>query len=126
MIDEDAPHHLGRHGEEMGAILPAHAVVSHQAQVGLVHEGGRLERVAASLTLHIAVSQAAEFLINDGRQAVERALVSIAPGLQKRADVLCTQHLLAPSARRRLIIPPATHREISASPLANSRGFSAY
>ena len=91
MIDQDAPHHLGRNSEEMGTILPAHAVVSHQAQVGLVHEGGRLERVAAALTLHIAVSQAAEFFVHDGGQAVERALVSIAPGSQTRADVLCTQ-----------------------------------
>ena len=91
MIDQYAPHHLGRNREEMGAILPLHALVVHQAHVGFVHQGGRLERVAAALALHIAVSQAAEFVIHDGGQAVERALVSIAPGAQKRAYVLCIQ-----------------------------------
>ena len=109
---------LGRHGEEVGPILPAHAVVPHQAQVGLVHEGGRLERVATAFTLHIAMSQAAEFLINDGGQAVERALIAIAPGTQERADVLCTQ-FVSPIRRRvrrrdrlyrRLLVAKSPHR----------------
>ncbi len=94
-----APHHLGGNGEEMGTILPAHAVVPHQAHVGFVHEGGRLERVAAALAQHIAGSQAAELCMNDGSQAIERSLVSVAPGAQERADVLCTQ-FVSPIRRR--------------------------
>ena len=46
MVDQYAPHHLGRNREEVGAILPLHALVVHQAHVGFIYQGGSLERVA--------------------------------------------------------------------------------
>src|SRR5947208_1163161 len=91
MVDQDAPHHLGRNREEMGAILPLHAPIIHQSHVGLIHQGSRLERVAWVLALHVAVSQAAEFVINNRREPLERALVSIAPGAKERAYFLRIQ-----------------------------------
>jgi hypothetical protein len=55
----------------MGAILPMHALIVHQAHIGLVYEGGGLERVAPALALHIAVGQAAELFVDGRRQPVE-------------------------------------------------------
>src|SRR5437763_4692816 len=91
VIDEYAPHDLGCNREEMGPILPLHALIVHQTHVGFVHQVSRLQRVAWALALYIAVSQAAELFINDGRQAVERALVSIGPGAKELAYFGCIQ-----------------------------------
>ena len=102
MIHQYAPHHLGRNREEMGAILPLHALVVHQAHVGFIYQGGGLERVAWALALHVVVSQAAKFFINDRGQTVERALVSIAPGAEELAYVVCIQ--LARHCRPRIRI----------------------
>src|SRR2546427_6639695 len=77
--------------KEMGAILPMHALIIHQAHVGLIDQSGRLENVAGALAIHVAVGQAVEFTINDGGQPLERALVSIAPGAEERAYVFCIQ-----------------------------------
>src|SRR5262245_46321582 len=50
VVDEDAAHGLGRGGEEVPATVPAPGLVGvHQAQVGLVHQGGGLERLAGRL-----------------------------------------------------------------------------
>ena len=41
MIDEQPPHHVRRDGEEVRAVLPPHAALVDQLQVGLVHERRR-------------------------------------------------------------------------------------
>ncbi len=92
----------------MGAILPLHAFVVHQAHVGFVDQGGRLQCVAWALALHIAVGQAAEFVVNDRRQAIERALVSIAPGAQEPchfASVQLLWHMRLPDLCPMIIRP---------------------
>lgn len=53
LIDQDAPHHLRRDGEEMGAILPFHRLLVDQAQVGFVNESRCLQSVAAALAPQI-------------------------------------------------------------------------
>ena len=73
----------------MGAVLPLHPLIVDQANVSLIDQGRRLERVAWAFALQIAVSQAVEFVINDGGQPFERALISFAPGAQERAYVAC-------------------------------------
>src|ERR1700722_6643472 len=73
----------------MGAVLPLHALIVDQANVSLIDQGRRLERVAWAFALQIAVSQAVEFVVNDGGQPFECALVSVAPGAQQRAYVAC-------------------------------------
>jgi hypothetical protein len=70
MVDQYAPHHLGRNCEEVSAILPLHSVVVHQPHVRFVDKGGRLEAVARTLAIHVAVSEAAEFPIDDWRQLI--------------------------------------------------------
>ena len=46
VVHEDAPHHLGRHGEELRAILPVGVSLVDQAEVRLVDQGGRLQEVS--------------------------------------------------------------------------------
>ena len=87
MLHQNAPHQLGRNREEMGAILPLHALIIHQAHVGFIDQGRGLQAVAGALAFHVAARQAVEFVINDGGQPFERALVSVAPGAEQRADV---------------------------------------
>ena len=87
-LDQNTAHQLRGYGEEMGPILPLHPLVIHEADVGLVDQGGRLEAVVAALTSHAAVRQPAQLRIDDRRQAVERALVSVAPGPEQLADVV--------------------------------------
>ena len=49
-IHEDAPHHLGRHREELRAVPPDRAILIHQAKVDLVHKGCRLQRLTRAFT----------------------------------------------------------------------------
>ena len=83
MIDQNASHQLGRNREKMGAILPLHVLVIHQAHVGFVDQGTRLQAMSRPLTSHVASRQAVEFVINDGSQAVESSAISITPGPEK-------------------------------------------
>ena len=99
MLDQNTAHQLRGHREEMGPILPLHPLVIHQAHIGFIDQRGRLEAVAAALTSHVAVRQAAELRIDDRRQLVERELVSVAPGAEQLADVVY-RHLA-----RRLYLP---------------------
>ena len=80
VVNQDAPHHLGRHCEEMRAILPFHALVVHQPHVGFIHQGGGLKGVSRAFAPHVVMSQEAKVVINDRGQALERVLVAPAPG----------------------------------------------
>ena len=82
----------------MGAILPLHALIIHQAHVGLINQSRRLEAVAGALAFHVAAGQTAKLVINDGGQPREGALVSVAPGAEE-----CTY--VAPSRLTRLCRP---------------------
>jgi hypothetical protein len=46
-----------------------------------------LQGVAGSLTSHVAVREAVQFLINERGQLFEGSLVAVAPGDQKPRDV---------------------------------------
>ena len=73
--------------QEMGAILPLHALVIDQPHVGFVDQRRRLQAVAGALAPHVVVRQATEFVVDDRRQEGERTLISVAPRAEKRADV---------------------------------------
>jgi hypothetical protein len=81
-IHQDAPHHLGGDGEEMGAVLPAYASHIHQAQKGFVDQGGGLQGITRVFPLHVAPGHAAQFSVDQRGQLVERGVVAAAPGSQ--------------------------------------------
>src|ERR1022692_449658 len=80
MINQNAPHQLGRNREKMGAILPLHVLVIHQPHIGFVDQSGGLQAMTGAFSFHVSSREAMEFAINDGRKAVERGSVSITPG----------------------------------------------
>src|SRR3954451_13149967 len=71
----------------MRPALPLHALVVHQSHVGLIHQSRGLETMASTLTSHVAPREAPQFVVDDGRQPVECAPVSIAPCAEKLAHV---------------------------------------
>jgi hypothetical protein len=88
MIHQDTPHQLRRYGKKMGTALPLHAPVVDQPGIRLVNQRGRLQRVASAFVAHIAAGEAPQFVINNGSEAVQRLVVSVAPREQERADFI--------------------------------------
>ena len=48
-VNENAPHGLCRRRKKVGPVLKAGPVVSHQAQPGLMHQRGGLQRLVSRL-----------------------------------------------------------------------------
>jgi len=59
VVNQNSPHELGGNGKEMGAILPAHALVIDEPQVGFVNQSRGLQGVAGALPAHVTPSQTA-------------------------------------------------------------------
>jgi hypothetical protein len=57
MFNQNAPHQLGRNSEKMGAILPLHALIIHQAHVGFINQSRRLQAVTGALAFHVVVPE---------------------------------------------------------------------
>jgi hypothetical protein len=57
VVDEDAPHHLGRHSEEVRAILPIGVSLIDESEVRLVDQGRRLQDVPGALVLQLAAAR---------------------------------------------------------------------
>ena len=71
-IDQDAAHCLGGRCEEMFAAIPGPVLFpSHEPEVGLINQGGRLERLARLLLGQLSGSQLPQLVI-DQRQQVLR------------------------------------------------------
>jgi hypothetical protein len=71
-LDEDSPHRLRRNGQEMRTILPMDPVHIEQADICLVDERRRLKRMVRPFTLHVALGEDAQFLVNERDELVER------------------------------------------------------
>jgi hypothetical protein len=75
-------HRLGRHREEVRAVLPLFFRLIDQAQVGFVDERSGLQRVAAVLAGHIATGHPVQFRVNQRHQFFWRGLIALAPFTQ--------------------------------------------
>jgi len=75
VIDEYAPHHLGRDAEEVCTILPLHVVLIHQSHIRLMNEGGRLQRVSWLFSTQITRGLPAQFIVDQRHQFIERFLI---------------------------------------------------
>jgi hypothetical protein len=54
----------------MAAALPRYPAVAHQAEVGLVYEGGCLQGVIGTLASHLNLSGAPQLLINHWQKSL--------------------------------------------------------
>jgi hypothetical protein len=85
-VDQDAPHELGRDGEEVRAVVPVDPAGVDQPHVGFADEGRRLERVPRALAPHVVVGQAVQLVVHQGDQPVECGRVTPTPRLQQLRD----------------------------------------
>jgi hypothetical protein len=76
VVDEEAPDQVRREGEEVGAARPLQARLAGEAQVGLVHDGRRLECMVASFPAELADRDAAQLVIDLRKDLFRRLPVS--------------------------------------------------
>ena len=86
-IDEDAPHHLGRHREELRAVLPDGAILIDQTKVDLVHERRRLQRLTRALAPKERRRSPSELIVHSRDQLIPRLEVALVPCLEKGGDI---------------------------------------
>ena len=82
VIDEHAPHHLGRRAIEMRATGQPRFAQAGEPQVGLVNKGRRLQQVTGSFVAKMPASEPAQLLVDQGEERLERVSVASAPPLQ--------------------------------------------
>src|SRR5436189_5784304 len=76
---------MGRYTVELAAALELLSLV-HQAQVGLMNQFGRLERMPRALAAKVTVSQQPQFAVDDRRDLIERGAVAVTPALQQQGE----------------------------------------
>ncbi len=87
VIDQHSPHGLGRNGEEMPAARPLDVTLIDQPQIGLVHEGCRLQGVPLAFAAHVRPGQTVKFVLDRGQQGIEGGGVTVAPPPQEHSDI---------------------------------------
>ena len=88
MIDQDSPHHLRGHAKELRAILPAHAFLIDQFEIGLVHEPRRLQRVTRPLVAEVPGGNAVQLRLDNREQILEGLATALAPREEQLRHVL--------------------------------------
>ncbi len=73
VINEDAANGLCRHGEELGAVLPADMLLADQPHERLIDQLGGLESVTLALAPHRDLRNAMEFREDERGKAIGRA-----------------------------------------------------
>ena len=86
-IDEDTPHHLARHREELRTVLPDGAILIDEAKVDLVHERRRLKCFTSALTPKERRRSPSELTVHRRDQLIPRLEVALVPCLEKGGDI---------------------------------------
>ena len=77
VVDQNLAHRPGRDGEKMGAVLPLRIGLVGQAQISLIDQRGRLQGVIRAFSRHIMMRETPQIFVNEGRELIERAPVSV-------------------------------------------------
>ena len=88
VIDEDLAHQLRRHRKEVRPVLQRQSVHIHESQVDLMHERRRLKGVPRLFAPEMAARHAAQLVIHERDQAVERRGVALAPGQEQSSYIV--------------------------------------
>ena len=88
VIDEDPTHGARRDGEEMRAILPIDRSGRREAQIGLVNECRRAQRVIRSLGPETRLREATKLVVDARDERVERLLVAISPASKVAGQIV--------------------------------------
>ncbi len=87
VVDQDPPHRGAGHGEELGPIGPAGAVLPGQLHEGLVDQGSGRKRMTASLATEVVLGEPAQFIVDvfEGRtHSFGRGIVGVQQRCQAR------------------------------------------
>jgi hypothetical protein len=83
MIDQNLSHRAGGNPQEVGPIFGADRA-TRELEIGLVHQGGWLQGVTLHLPPEHPVRGLPKFLVDKGKETVERFLIA-APQLVKKS-----------------------------------------
>ena len=87
VVHENAAHGLGRCGEEVPAAVPVPGLISaHQPEIGLVDQGGGLERLARLLLRHPLGRQLAQPVIDQRKELLRGVRVAMLDRVKQRGD----------------------------------------
>jgi len=86
MIDEDLPHDLRRHAEEVRPACVIRLMLFDQTGIRFVHERGRLQCMVLTFVVEIAASQPLQFGVQERDQAVEGSLIPCGEVLKKHGN----------------------------------------
>ena len=88
MVDENAPHQLGRNGEEVAFVFPLNMLLFDEPEVGFIYQCGGLKGVVGPLSKQIGSSQAAKFVIDERNEGFASLSVTPAPLRQQFRDLM--------------------------------------
>ena len=83
MIDEDLAHGRRGHGQEVRAVREVGLLLAREAEISLVQQCGRLQRVTGTLPPHVVMSQPSQLFVDQPGQLFERGPIPLAPGRQQ-------------------------------------------
>lgn len=70
----------------MRAIVPRHPAETAQAEIRLIHQGGRLERMTGPLRPEMPAGDGPELRVNQRQEPLQRAVVPLLPGPEILGD----------------------------------------
>ena len=79
VVHEDLAHQARSHSEEMRPALPGRIRLIDEPHIGLVDERRWLQRVPQAFLAQVAGGKLAEFAVHQGREVIERPLVTFRP-----------------------------------------------
>src|SRR5215471_13955613 len=85
-VNQDPAHEFGGDRKEVCTILPANLALTYQSEVGFINQSGGLKRVFRSLVPHVSASDAAQLVVYERHQLIERSLIPPAPGIKQTGD----------------------------------------
>ena len=88
MVHENLAHETGRKRVEVAAIAPVHRRGTHQAQIRLMYQCGRLKTVTGALAAHEPSRALMQFCVDQGSQSLEGGLIPTAPGSEPPGDIV--------------------------------------
>ena len=88
-FDEDATHGLGRSSEEVAPALPPLDLLDvHQAQVGLVHQGGGLQGLTRLFLGQLVRRQFAQFVVDERQELLGRVRLAALDSTQDLGEAV--------------------------------------
>jgi len=93
VIDENAPHHLRDHRQELCPVLPVGIPLIDEAEIRLVHEGRRLQGVSCAFAPELCSGTSPQLTIHERHRPIAGVQIAPGPGTQETRDVvMCIGH----------------------------------